>query len=167
MAISKSTRESVYSKFGGHCAYCGEEIRYKDMQVDHVVPKLNWDVWWANKKNEFPLFIRHLGKGDVNHLDNLFPSCRECNKSKDTFSINVFRHQMEAQLTRAILYSRNYRMAKKFKQVIERPVPIVFYFESINDKKSCTTCGGSGREEIGSGGGIDIECNVCHGSGSV
>ena len=30
MAISKKTREEVYRKYDGHCAYCGREIAYKD-----------------------------------------------------------------------------------------------------------------------------------------
>lgn len=34
MAISKKTREAVYQKYAGHCAYCGRPIAYKDMQVD-------------------------------------------------------------------------------------------------------------------------------------
>ena len=33
MSISKKVRQLVYDKCGGHCAYCGKEIAYKDMQV--------------------------------------------------------------------------------------------------------------------------------------
>lgn len=33
MAFSKKIRQLVYDKYGGHCAYCGREIAYKDMQV--------------------------------------------------------------------------------------------------------------------------------------
>lgn len=39
MAISKKTREEVYRKYDGHCAYCGREIAYKDMQVDHFITR--------------------------------------------------------------------------------------------------------------------------------
>lgn len=28
MAISKKTREAVYQKYAGHCAYCGRPIAY-------------------------------------------------------------------------------------------------------------------------------------------
>lgn len=31
MAISKKTREAVYQKYAGHCAYCGRPLAYKDM----------------------------------------------------------------------------------------------------------------------------------------
>ena len=33
MKIPKKIRELVYAKCNGHCAYCGREIAYKDMQV--------------------------------------------------------------------------------------------------------------------------------------
>ena len=39
IAINKKTRELVYKKYDGHCAYCGKEIEIKDMQVDHMYPK--------------------------------------------------------------------------------------------------------------------------------
>ena len=38
MGFSKKTREIVWKKYGGRCAYCGREIAYKDMQVDHFLP---------------------------------------------------------------------------------------------------------------------------------
>jgi 5-methylcytosine-specific restriction endonuclease McrA len=37
-AISKKMRLEVYNKYNGHCAYCGKELEYKDMQVDHLIP---------------------------------------------------------------------------------------------------------------------------------
>lgn len=37
-AIPKKVRQSVYLMYNGHCAYCGTEIAYKDMQVDHATP---------------------------------------------------------------------------------------------------------------------------------
>lgn len=35
-AISKATRLAVYDKCNHRCAYCGCELDYKDMQVDHI-----------------------------------------------------------------------------------------------------------------------------------
>lgn len=43
MAINKKTREAVYQKYGGRCAYCGRAIAYKDMQVDHFRPLRVWN----------------------------------------------------------------------------------------------------------------------------
>ena len=39
MGFSKKTREEVYKKYDGHCAYCGKEIEIKEMQIDHMHPK--------------------------------------------------------------------------------------------------------------------------------
>ena len=35
--LSASERRIIYDKMGGHCAYCGEDLAYEDMQVDHIV----------------------------------------------------------------------------------------------------------------------------------
>lgn len=37
-SISTKIRRQVYEKYGGRCAYCGEPIEYKAMQVDHMEP---------------------------------------------------------------------------------------------------------------------------------
>lgn len=44
--ISKKIREIVYKKYNGHCAYCGCKIEYKDMQIDHIVPKYRNNEKW-------------------------------------------------------------------------------------------------------------------------
>ena len=31
MGFSKKTREEVYKKYDGHCAYCGKEIEIKEI----------------------------------------------------------------------------------------------------------------------------------------
>ncbi len=61
--LTKEERRAVYDKMGGHCAYCGCELHYKDMQVDHVVP---------------------LRKGGPDVPDNMLPACRSCNHYKDS-----------------------------------------------------------------------------------
>lgn len=40
--LTKDERMAVYKKTNGHCAYCGCELEYKDMQVDHVIPINGW-----------------------------------------------------------------------------------------------------------------------------
>lgn len=70
MSIPKKIRELVYAKFNGHCAYCGREIAYKDMQVDHIYAQY---------------------KGGSDDIDNLLPSCRACNFRKGTLSVEQFR----------------------------------------------------------------------------
>jgi len=36
--IPQKVRRRVYEKYGGRCAYCGQPIAYRDMQVEHLVP---------------------------------------------------------------------------------------------------------------------------------
>ena len=37
-AIPKRIRQQLYEKYNHRCAYCGCNLEYKDMQVDHVKP---------------------------------------------------------------------------------------------------------------------------------
>ena len=68
--MNRQIRQAVYNKYGGRCAYCGNEIDIKDMQVDHVIPK------------------RIGGTDDINNLN---PACRRCNHYKRASSIERFR----------------------------------------------------------------------------
>lgn len=66
----KIDRQAVYEKWGGVCAYCGKVIEFKDMQVDHLIPKR---------------------KGGTDDFDNLMPSCRRCNHYKSSLDLEQFR----------------------------------------------------------------------------
>lgn len=131
----KINRQLVLEKFGSKCAYCGCNIDLKSMQVDHVISKRNF-VWtlknWRVVK--IPSFLTHLTENDVNHFDNLFPSCRFCNKFKDVYSLEDFRKELFNQIERVNIYSANYRMAKRYQLVKEIPKEIVFYFENYETK---------------------------------
>ena len=134
--MNKVKREVVYNKFKGKCAYCGEGLKYEHMQVDHIVPKSNYELTYSQKhikcvSKRIPRFLRNLTTLDVDHIDNLFPSCRKCNNFKSTFYLELFRNELQLQLERANKTSRNYRLAKQFGQVKETPKPIKFYFETL------------------------------------
>ena len=68
-AIPKKVRQSVYLMYNGHCAYCGTEIAYKDMQVDHATP---------------------LRIGGADDISNYMPACRSCNHYKATLDVEDF-----------------------------------------------------------------------------
>ena len=107
-SIPKKIREQVYQKFDGHCAYCGCELAYKDMQVDHV--------------------ISVYGKNGSNDIDNLMPACRMCNFYKSIFSLEDFRKNLESlheRLRKPFIYS----LALKYGLITEHKDKIVFYFE--------------------------------------
>ena len=42
----------IWQKYGGRCAYCGEPIEYKDMQVDHIKPIFRG--WSDSQKQDLP-----------------------------------------------------------------------------------------------------------------
>lgn len=112
--IPKKLRQEVYEKYDGHCAYCGCELELKDMQVDHIisVARAKW------KKEEI----------DLNHIDNLMPSCRGCNYYKDTCSIETFRKNMKTLMER-VRKPFIYRLAEKYGMVEEQEWDGKFYFE--------------------------------------
>jgi 5-methylcytosine-specific restriction endonuclease McrA len=127
--MKNELRESVYKKLDGKCGYCGEDILFKDMQVDHIIPQ---NEYISHIKNKFriPSFLTHLTESDKNHKDNLMPTCRVCNKWKSTFDLELFREELFEQINRLNKYNSNYRMAKKYSQLEERQKPIIFYFEN-------------------------------------
>lgn len=75
--LTKDERIAVYEKMNGHCAYCGCELEYKDMQVDHVVP------------------INGCLKQGEDTLGNMLPACRSCNHYKSKSTLEGFRKMVE------------------------------------------------------------------------
>jgi uncharacterized protein (TIGR02646 family) len=110
MAISKETRQAVYAKYDGRCAYCGRSIEYKDMQVDHFIPK--------NGYNE-------SGSDDIS---NLMPACRMCNHYKRANSLETFRKYIQ-EIPQKLRENYIYKVGVAYGNVIENEKPIDFYFE--------------------------------------
>ena len=132
--MDKEIRKRVYKKYKGCCAYCGNKIEYKSMQVDHIIPQSNFATDTFNERIKdlrVPNFLKHLDKNDVNHIDNLNPSCRKCNNFKSSFTLELFRSELSCQLERTRKTSSNYRRALQFGQVVETPKPIKFFFEQM------------------------------------
>ena len=131
MAFSKKQREEVYGKYNNKCAYCGCDITLKQMQVDHIIPRIDFQQH-INSKINVPHFLLHLTDNDVNHIDNLNPACPVCNKWKSFHTLELFRSEISEQLNRLNERSANYRMAKRYNLLEETPREIVFYFEKNN-----------------------------------
>ena len=110
-AISKSTRTSVYLMYNGHCAYCGKEIKYKDMQVDHKKP---------------------LRLGGINDITNYLPACRSCNHYKSTLDVEGYRKYLQDIHKRLMRDSIPYQVAERFGIVKHISNDILFYFEKVN-----------------------------------
>lgn len=106
--LRKEERIEVYNKCQGHCAYCGKEIAYQDMQVDHMIP------------------LRIGGEDDI---ENLLPSCRSCNHYKATLDVEGFRNYLSGVHKRLLRDSVAYQVAERFGIVEHKSDDIKFYFE--------------------------------------
>ena len=111
--LSSLERMEIYTKPGGCCAYCGCDLRFEDMQVDHVVP-LNG---WSEKGSDT--------------LDNMLPSCRSCNHYKSRSTLEGFRKMLEAMPDVLMRDSVTYKNAVRFGLVDPKPHKVVFYFERL------------------------------------
>lgn len=112
--LNQKERQLVYQKCNGHCAYCGCELEYKDMQVDHVTS-----------------FYRN---GEDN-LSNYLPACRSCNHYKSTFTVEQFRDRIQTLPERMKRDSVNFKNLLRFGKISVNDKPVKFYFENI--EKGC------------------------------
>ena len=102
-------RQAVYNKYGGHCAYCGREIRFRDMQVDHMKPK---------------------AFGGTDDIENLMPSCRTCNHYKRANSLELFRKFIETIPCKLAERQYIYKVGMAYGFYNDEPKRVIFYFES-------------------------------------
>ena len=76
--MTDSKRQAIFQKYHGHCAYCGRPLKMKAMTVDHLVPK--------SKGGLVP-----KSKGGGNCIENLMPSCSDCNTTKAADNLEMLR----------------------------------------------------------------------------
>lgn len=125
----KIDRNVIYQKFEGKCAYCGHKIKLNDMQIDHIIPKSTYS-FHMQTRHKVPAFLSHLTEQDVNHVDNLFPSCQVCNLRKLNYSLEDFRNEVTDLINILENKSQTYKMAKRFNFVKTKRVrSFKFYFE--------------------------------------
>ncbi len=117
----KIDRQAVYDKYDGHCAYCGEKIAFKAMQVDHIISKSRFHI------NHRIIEYHH------NDSRNLNPACRVCNYWKHNFTVDEFRHEILQQITRLRRDSGSFRFAEKYNLIAETNKFNGFYFEKVNN----------------------------------
>ena len=119
--VPKKTRLTVWEKYGRKCAYCGCDLEYKDMQVDHLksVARARWE---------------RLDEETVNDESNLMPSCRMCNYYKDTAGIEAFRRKLAETLAHTSVASFQARLAVKYNMIEIHEWDKLFWFEKYTDK---------------------------------
>lgn len=119
--MNKKKRQLVYEKFGGRCAYCGKELAYKDMQVDHKDPLF---------RNDTDEQLAKAGiKRGTDDMENLMPSCRRCNFRKGTLTLDQFRRELYYQCKRVL--ERNFQVKQSIDYGLLHSTlhPVIFYFE--------------------------------------
>ena len=119
MSFSKQTRRRVYDKYGGHCAYCGIELEYRDMQIDHFVPLANQ-------------YYLGIDRAKLDDISNLMPSCRMCNHYKRSNSLRLFRRYIE-EIPRKCREDYIYKVGVRYGLIEEHPKPVKFFFEKWED----------------------------------
>ena len=117
-SISKKTREIVLNKYGGKCAYCGCELTISTMQVDHIK-----SVYKSCLENGY-VYIQD------DSLENLNPSCRQCNFYKGALDIEQFRYKIKTILYRTCQNTFQAKLAKKLGMMKVAQFD-KFYFEKL------------------------------------
>lgn len=112
--IPKKIRYEVYEKCNHRCAYCGCEITYKQMQVDHITP-------YDYSKEDYS-----------NRVENLLPTCRSCNYYKHDYSLERFRHTLHTMWNKIYTRIPNVQIAYRFNIIGHVSDEIIFYFEKLN-----------------------------------
>ena len=117
---TKIDRLKVYEKYGQWCAYCGELLDLKDMQVDHF-----WPQCLAHFEPDL----------DPNRFSNLMPSCRKCNNHKHGMRPEVWRSEIQRHLD-MLQNNTQFQRALRFNLVKMTPKPVVFYYEGYGPQRN-------------------------------
>lgn len=112
--LTATERQQVYEKCNGHCAYCGKELEYKDMQVDHATP---------------------LRIGGEDEIANMLPACRSCNHYKATLDVEGFRRYLGGISHRLMRDSIPFQTAIRYGLVRHMGDNVTFFFEKMNQSE--------------------------------
>lgn len=113
----KIDRNKVYEMLDKHCGYCGKKLKsIKEMQVDHIEPKVNAFKDYHKVHNE----------------DNLMPSCRRCNHYKRGDNLEQYRFKMKTLHERVVSHYIG-KVALDYNIVKIEPFDGIFYFEKFNN----------------------------------
>lgn len=118
--ISKKTRLEVYAKYDGHCAYCGKEIEYKDMQLDHLIPR---------QRERFKKYT----EAEIECFENYMPSCRRCNHYKRAHSLETFRTMIEEIPNKLFRDNYIYKVGLDYGLLEAHKQKVTFYFEWLTE----------------------------------
>lgn len=104
--MTEGKKRAIYLKYDGHCGYCGKKLHRDTMTVDHIVP---------------------VSRGGGNSLENLMPSCRECNEAKAADNLEMLRIHL-------VWPSLGVTDVQDFKHVRMAANKYKFYFEGHSER---------------------------------
>lgn len=113
--MKKKLRQQVFEKLNGRCAYCGCKLEFEKMQIDHFFAQI-WETEKGNKPD--------------NTIDNLMPSCAECNRYKSSWNIEVIRTWLENS-KKKLLKTQNLRILNRMGGFHISEEPLLFHFEKF------------------------------------
>ena len=128
--MKKELRIRVFKKYNAHCAYCGNEIEYKNFQVDHKIPQIFKHLYDSSVMRK----IYNIKEQDINDFENLMPTCRRCNHYKRSYLLEEYRK---------LLLTLHNRIKKQYISKVAIDYNIIkinnwdgiFYFERIKNEK--------------------------------
>lgn len=139
--MKKATRQKVFEKYNGLCAYTGKPLG-EDWQVDHVTSKVKhkWEtIYRCNSAEEIKEELKK-----VDDIDNLLPSIRIINHYKRSLDLEGFRkymmnfHKRLAKLPKKTKVLKTQKrkeyllkVAELFNITSESPFSGKFYFENL------------------------------------
>lgn len=113
--LSARERKQVYDMFGGRCAYCGCQVTFRGMQIDHKIP---------------------LRTGGEDTIENMYPACRSCNHYKHTLDVEGYRTYLQRIPERLMRDSVAYLAGVRFGLVKPAGKKVTFYFEEVQNEQS-------------------------------
>jgi 5-methylcytosine-specific restriction endonuclease McrA len=125
MKLTKQQRETLRMKFGGRCAYCGEELgqRWHADHVEAVVRSL------AYVPGKGVIATGGFDKPENDCIENLMPSCPPCNIDKHSWPLEAWRQKLSNAPGVLARNQPTYRHAMRFGLVAETGAQVVFHFE--------------------------------------
>ena len=112
--ISMRKRKLVYEKCNHRCAYCGCELNFESMHVDHVEP---------------------ISRGGQSEVSNYLPACSFCNIFKSDYSVEEFRENIVGLRKRLFCNCLAYRVAEQYGMISFVPHDVRFYFETLEEEE--------------------------------
>lgn len=113
-------RKAIWDKSNGHCWYCGCELREKGWHADHFYPVIRaWDG------------TMNIPERDTQ--ENKVPACASCNIMKSSTSIESFRRLIGGFIKSLNRDSTQYKVAKRYGLIEEKPIEVKFWFEENTD----------------------------------